>query len=162
MEVIFINLSSGELPCSELELQQMSHRIFQSLKSRDVEVSPSAKQVTFVLADEALSANLNQRFCKKPGPTDVLSFQGISADSLGEVVVCKAKLVAQAQANRHAETEELLYLFLHAILHLLGYEHELERIHLTCVETGLYVDPTQKAAEMLDLQDEIFEELRSS
>ena len=89
--------------------------------------------VTFVEPDEI--REINKRFRENDSVTDVLSFpqyndlSDIPRDrhvSLGDVVICKEQAVLQANDFGHSYKRELLYLFLHGILHLLGYDHELE------------------------------------
>lgn len=46
---------------------------------------------------------------------------------LGDVVICYEKLIVQAEEYNHSIDRELLYLYTHSILHLLGYDHEMER-----------------------------------
>jgi probable rRNA maturation factor len=43
---------------------------------------------------------------------------------LGDVVICKEKAEEQAEEFGHSFKRELIYLFTHSVLHLLGYDHE--------------------------------------
>lgn len=54
---------------------------------------------------------LNKKFRGENKPTDVLSFEGIN-----EVVICP-EVVKEKK-------EDMIKVFIHGILHLLGYEHE--------------------------------------
>ena len=68
--------------------------------------------------------------------TDVLSFpqfesleeikgkEGILC--LGDVVICPEQALLQADEFGHSGERELVYLFTHSVLHLLGYDHEAE------------------------------------
>ena len=42
---------------------------------------------------------------------------------LGDVVICMDKVKEQAEEFGHSETREMVYLFTHSVLHLLGYDH---------------------------------------
>jgi probable rRNA maturation factor len=68
--------------------------------------------------------------------TDVLSFpqydEGILDDwdgesvpvMLGDIVICTERAMAQADEYGHGVEREFVYLFVHGLLHLLGYDHE--------------------------------------
>jgi probable rRNA maturation factor len=112
-------------------------------------------EITICLVSDAEIAGMNERFRKKAGPTDVLSFPTgmrlkpamsdkpkipghtrlrlrvplglVSGDTLGEIAIAPA--VAQRNAKSCGQTilAELKILILHGILHLLGYDHEVDR-----------------------------------
>ena len=45
---------------------------------------------------------------------------------LGSIVICREVAEEQAAEYGHSVTREMTYLFLHGLLHLLGYDHEKE------------------------------------
>ncbi|MDR0876059.1 MAG: rRNA maturation RNase YbeY [Clostridiales Family XIII bacterium] len=47
-----------------------------------------------------------------------------SVISLGDVVICPDVARRQAEEYGHSERREFVYLFVHSMLHLLGYDHE--------------------------------------
>lgn len=100
--------------------------------------------LTIAFVGRARSQRLNHRFRAKKKPTDVLSFSAVEPGSLGELVVCVPLVKAQARAHDLTVNEELGYLVLHGMLHLLGYEHE---------RGGA------QARRMFALQDRLFESL---
>ena len=90
--------------------------------------------VSFVTADEIKS--LNREYRGVDSVTDVLSFpQFDSVDDLidmqeetgvaelGDVVICMERALSQAEEFGHPLKREVIYLFVHSILHLLGYDH---------------------------------------
>lgn len=86
--------------------------------------------VTFVSTEEI--HELNRVYRNNDTVTDVLSFpQYDSVDeinktmpiSLGDVVICPEQALLQADEFGHSGERELVYLFVHSILHLLGYDH---------------------------------------
>lgn len=90
--------------------------------------------LSVLLVDTAVMADLHVRWMDEPGPTDVLSFpmdelrpgteaEPTPAGLLGDVVLCPEVAAAQAIAAGHSTIEELLLLETHGILHLLGYDH---------------------------------------
>lgn len=94
--------------------------------------------VTFVTKDEIRALNSEYRGIDKP--TDVLSFPQFEKEELdayrsepdeipdelmlGDVVISKDKAEEQAVEFGHSFERELIYLFTHSVLHLLGYDHE--------------------------------------
>ncbi len=76
---------------------------------------------------------LNNMYRQVDSPTDVLSFPMIEDFNditgeeeeipLGDVVICIEKAQQQAKEYGHSEKREIVYLFVHSVLHLLGYDH---------------------------------------
>ncbi len=102
----------------------MAKTILTDLALTDVEVS-----VSFV--DDGQIRELNQRFLGRDKPTNVLAFSmrerefvSLHPQLLGDVVISAD--TAQRESNRFglSETEMVILLMIHGILHLLGYEHE--------------------------------------
>ena len=87
--------------------------------------------VTFVDLDEI--HELNKQYRGVDRPTDVLSFPQfddleeelpeVGEICLGDVVICEEKAREQAEEFGHSFERELVYLFTHSVLHLLGYDH---------------------------------------
>ena len=88
--------------------------------------------VTFV--DDAQIKELNSHYRHKDSATDVLSFPmgtdgkyDINPDSgayvLGDVVISLERAAEQAAKYGHSLQEEVSFLTVHSVLHLLGYDH---------------------------------------
>lgn len=86
--------------------------------------------VTFVDGEEIRELNRDYRDTDKV--TDVLSFPQFDDLNdipefgeicLGDVVICKERAEEQAEEFGHSFEREIIYLFTHSILHLLGYDH---------------------------------------
>ena len=103
--------------------------IKEGLEEEGAEVSDS-----FVTPEEIQTLNLDYRNVDRV--TDVLSFpQFDSVDDLidmaeetgvaelGDVVICMDRAREQAEEFGHPLEREVIYLFVHSILHLLGYDH---------------------------------------
>lgn len=106
--------------------------------NEDVQVS-----VSFVDMDEI--KELNRIYREMDKVTDVLSFpqfedmKDIPSDgivSIGDVVICSEQALIQADEFGHSAERELVYLFVHSIFHLLGYNHmsEEEKSHMRNAE----------------------------
>lgn len=86
--------------------------------------------VTFVSGQEIQVLNRDYRDTDRV--TDVLSFPQFDDLSdlpafgdicLGDVVICRDRAQEQAREFGHSFEREIIYLFTHSILHLLGYDH---------------------------------------
>ncbi len=91
-------------------------------------------ELSILLVDATVMAELHVQWMDEPGPTDVLSFpmdelrpgtqdEPTPAGLLGDVVLCPEVAARQAVAANHSTVEELLLLTTHGILHLLGFDH---------------------------------------
>jgi probable rRNA maturation factor len=98
-------------------------------------VNPLA-ELSVLLVELDVMAELHQRWMELPGPTDVLSFPMDELDAtrrpdslddpdsiLGDVVLCPEFAREQAKAAGHELDDELHLLTVHGVLHLLGYDH---------------------------------------
>lgn len=76
------------------------------------------QELSVAFVGEAEIKKLNKIYRKKNKATDVLSFD------YGEIIVCVP--VAKKQAARHGVSlsSELELLFVHGLLHVLGFDHE--------------------------------------
>jgi len=75
-------------------------------------------------------ADLNLKYRGKAGPTNVLSFSQQEGDNLaaqpdllGDVVICADRVQEDALKLGYTEDEMVLYLLIHGIFHLAGYDH---------------------------------------
>lgn len=82
-----------------------------------VERAPQG-ELSLVILGEAAMRKLNRQHRKQDRSTDVLSFD------YGELFICAP--VAKRQAKEHgvAIANELSLLFVHGLLHILGFDHE--------------------------------------
>lgn len=104
----------------------------------------AAREISLVFVSRAEIRRLNRQFRSKDKATDVLSFAPSEDGSLGELVLCLEVIRRQATEHGLSLNEELGYMVLHGILHLLGYDHELS---------------AAASRRMLSLQDRVFERL---
>ena len=91
--------------------------------------------VSVTLCDADYIRNLNKTYHGKDKATDVLSFpiydngdfdmsECISGALLGDVVISLPRAHEQARELGNTFLEELAFLTVHSVLHLLGYDHE--------------------------------------
>ncbi|MDQ6770081.1 MAG: rRNA maturation RNase YbeY [Gemmatimonadota bacterium] len=81
--------------------------------------------ITFV--GRAAMSELNRRYLRHRGPTDVISFglgrQGRRGPVVGDIYICTGIARANAKRQHVSSQEELLRLVVHGTLHTLGYDH---------------------------------------
>ena len=87
------------------------------------------KRVHVILVGDEYIADLNRRYRRVDGPTDVLAFDlGASEcaedEAEGEVYVSLDRAREQAENLKIAMAEESIRLIVHGLLHLAGYDHE--------------------------------------
>lgn len=105
--------------------------------------------VCFV-SDSEIS-RMNSVYRGKAMPTDVLSFPwegdeeiGLQradvdefSDFLGDIVISVASAERNALSEGHSTEEEIRFLILHGVLHLLGYDHETDQGEMDSLELSL-------------------------
>ena len=86
--------------------------------------------------NESESKKLNQKTFNKNKPTDVLSFplyNNIKAinqldksmhEDMGDMFICRNVIKKNAEIYEKDFVEELQYIVIHGLLHLIGYSHE--------------------------------------
>ncbi len=77
--------------------------------------------VSVALLGDRRSRALNQEFRKKSYVPNVLSFQ--TGKTTGEIILNPSKARREATQYGHTEREHLMFLFIHACLHLKGHDH---------------------------------------
>jgi probable rRNA maturation factor len=80
------------------------------------------------IVDEQESAELNEQYRHKQGPTNVLSFPfecppGVELNLLGDLVICAPVVQREAQQQQKQELAHWAHMVVHGTLHLLGYDH---------------------------------------
>lgn len=111
----------------------------------DVVECPYEAQVSLLLTMDTQIKEMNTEFRGIEKPTDVLSFPMAEYQkpgefdfleerddcfdpdtgelTLGDIVISKEKVIAQAQEYGHSILREYAFLIVHSILHLTGYDH---------------------------------------
>jgi len=92
--------------------------------------------ISISLVNNEFIHNMNREFRKIDRPTDVISFAYIDNEKdrqaflfkkheiiLGEIYISIEKANEQAKEYGHSLDHELCFLFIHGLLHLLGYDH---------------------------------------
>ncbi len=85
-------------------------------------------ELSVLFCDDAFISELNRTYRGKSGPTDILSFAQESAGHsgvrvLGDIVISLETVERFCRNDLAAIRSEVLLLFCHGFLHLLGYDH---------------------------------------
>lgn len=83
--------------------------------------------LTIRVVNEMESRDLNETYRKKTGATNVLSFPAetreLVPELLGDIIICKEKVIAEAQEQNKELISHWAHLVIHGVLHLQGYDH---------------------------------------
>ena len=84
--------------------------------------------VVIMLANDATVRSLNSRFRGKPEATNVLSFPATPnpEDHLGDITLAFGVCSAEARDQGKSLADHLRHLTAHGVLHLLGYDHQID------------------------------------
>ncbi|PLX26620.1 rRNA maturation RNase YbeY [Candidatus Parcubacteria bacterium] len=129
MEVNINNVSESLINEEELEdfLQFISGKY--ELKN---------KEISIAIVDDKEIRKINKEYRKKDSVTDVLSFEG-EDDFLGELIVDFDQIKRQAKYYSDDTHDELLFIILHGVLHLLGDSDETEEERVAMIEKGIKI-----------------------
>ncbi len=156
MKLYFVNRSSDRIPrlflttwvramgpaLSRFKLDQLK---LDQWRLADIDFKElHKKEFGLIFLDQLEARKLNKQYRQRNYATDVLSFEGDTDHSLGELVICPTVIRQQAGDHGLSFKEELGYMVLHGVLHLLGFDHE---------RGGA------EAKQMFEIQDQVFEQL---
>ena len=99
---------------------------FELEKLEMIKASLSSKEVELIFMNNDEISEINAEFRDKNSSTDVLSFplEEMPHSPLGMIIISIDKVKELAHSLGHSEDDELSLLFIHGLLHLLGYDHE--------------------------------------
>ena len=80
-------------------------------------------EIAIRIVDEEESAQLNQQYRDKKGPTNVLSFTLDNNPLVGDIVICAPVVSKEAQDQGIDQTAHWAHMTVHACYHLLGHDH---------------------------------------
>jgi len=84
------------------------------------------KDIELILTTDEEIKKINTTYRNKNAPTDVLSFplEDMPGMPLGSIVISVDTAKKVANEMNHSLDDEIKLLFIHGMLHLLGYDHE--------------------------------------
>ena len=126
-----------------LECEELAKKVIEA--AVDYEECPYETEVNLLLTMNDEIHEMNRQFRGIDRPTDVLSFPMVDYEEpgkfdfleeameyfnpetgelmLGDIVISKEKVIAQADEYGHSTQREYAFLIAHSMLHLFGYDH---------------------------------------
>jgi probable rRNA maturation factor len=123
------------------------NRLRRSLKRVMAQLHCDERMVVLSFVDDNEIKKLNNEYLKRNRPTNVLSFAmgegefgNINPQILGDIVISVETASRDALISHVDLVDELEFLIIHGILHLLGYNHENTSIERATTMHGLERD----------------------
>ena len=87
------------------------------------------KDIELLIVDNNIIKKLNKEYRNIDKATDVLSFplEDIEFMPLGSIVISIDKAKEYSYNLGHSLSDEITLLYIHGLLHLLGYDHEIDK-----------------------------------
>jgi len=89
------------------------------------------QELSLMIVDDEGIRTINRDYLRRDRPTNVIAFSlaegdfgDVNPSVLGDVVVSAETAAREARAARIPVEDAILYLIIHGILHLAGYDHE--------------------------------------
>ena len=105
---------------------------------------------SILLTNDAEIEEINFKYRNLKKPTNVLAFKSMIDKNnffktteqdihLGEIIISMERILREAKMNNVSFKDHFIHIFLHAILHILGYDHEIdsERIKMEKIEISI-------------------------
>ena len=106
-------------------------RVKRSLGSILKVLKKEGREISLVFVDDEGITDINRQYLGWDYPTNVIAFSmnegefgNINPSILGDIVISTETALRDAQAGDLSLEDEIDYLMIHGVLHLLGYDHE--------------------------------------
>jgi len=106
-------------------------RLRRSLKRLLKELQRENNEINVILVDDEQIQTINREYLDRDRPTNVISFamtEGVGGalhpEILGDIVISVETAARDAATGDLALMEEMEFLMIHGLLHLIGYNHE--------------------------------------
>jgi probable rRNA maturation factor len=87
------------------------------------------KEIELIITNKDEIKEINKEYRNIDAPTDVLSFpyEEMPMSPLGSIVISSAHVEELSKELGHTQDDELALLFIHGLLHLKGFDHEVDK-----------------------------------
>jgi len=119
-----------------LTRQKIDIAKWQKLSQLFLDEQGARGEVSLILIGDRRMRNLNKQYRRQDKVTDVLSFADGEDNQLGEVMIDYPQIVRQAQRFGHSVWQELIFITIHGLLHLLGYEDDNQEGRAIMIKLG--------------------------
>ncbi|MEN8303401.1 MAG: rRNA maturation RNase YbeY [Campylobacterota bacterium] len=120
--------------------EQLLAKITKTLTKKDIEL---------IVTDDDEMRSINSEYRGIDRPTDVLSFpyEDMPMSPLGTIIISSSHVEEKAKEFSHTNDDEFTLLFIHGLLHLLGFDHE--------VDSGEMRDKEKKLIKQFNLPNSL-------
>lgn len=111
-----------------LEIDNQTDKIIDIERLLNVYDSLSKRDLELIFVDNKTIKGINKKFRGKNYPTDVLSFplEDTPYSPLGSIMISVDEALKASKEFKHSFDDEVLLLFIHGFLHIVGFDHELD------------------------------------
>ena len=122
-----------------IEIDNQTNLVVDEEFLNSVATSLTQKDIELLITSQDDIQKINHNFRGLDKPTDVLSFpyEDMPMAPLGSIVISSWHVETKAKELEHTQNDELALLFIHGLLHLLGYDHEVDNGEMRNKETEL-------------------------
>jgi len=112
-----------------LNIENLTNLTIHSEVLENIAKEHTSRAIDVTICNNSMIQQYNKAYRGKDTPTDVLSFP-IDSDMdimpLGSIVISADYVDQKAIELAHSQKDEFTLLFIHGLLHLLGYDHEVD------------------------------------
>lgn len=125
-----------------IELDNHTDRNYDFERLETIAARLSDREIELIITDNDEIAIINREFRGIDKPTDVLSFPSdpFPGAPLGSIVISADKVDTISKELGHTKDEEIALLFIHGMLHLLGFDHEVDNGEMRAKESELILE----------------------
>ncbi|AGR77195.1 rRNA maturation RNase YbeY [Aliarcobacter butzleri] len=113
-----------------IDLENSTEFEIDTLNLENIANTLTKKDIELIVVKNDEIQELNKEYRNIDKPTDVLSFpmnfEVIDMPLLGSIVISTDFVQEKAKEFKHSFNEEFTLLFIHGLLHLLGFDHEID------------------------------------
>ncbi len=122
-----------------IELDNRTEKTYDTSRLETISDALTPLEIELIFTHNDEIAEINRDFRGIDKATDVLSFPSdpFPGAPLGSIVISVDKVSSVAKELGHSEDDELALLFIHGLLHLLGFDHEVDNGEMRAKEVEM-------------------------
>lgn len=112
-----------------IDIENNSSLEFDLSKLEEIALDVTSKDIELIITNNDEIQELNNEHRNINKPTDVLSFPlefDMTNMPVGSIVISEDFVTDKASEYGHTKEEEFFLLFIHGLLHLVGFDHEVD------------------------------------
>lgn len=111
-----------------IELDNRAELSIEEIFVQNIADTLTKKDIELIITTNSEIQQLNKQYRQIDKATDVLSFpyEDMPMAPLGTIIISKDFVIEKAKEFGHTQNDEFSLLFIHGLLHLLGFDHEID------------------------------------